>query len=333
MTRSSWWCALGAVAFIAACSNDPTAPGDKPNNDGAVGIDANAVHPAGVVGKTIPLDSRPFGAAVSRNGQGTYYITRLDAGTVSGGTFPAAGFPIDVAVGFIPTNVIFNSTGTTAYVTNQLSQNVGIIDVATHTQVNTIPIAGDPFNLVLSLDGTRLYVSNNANNVAVLDIASRSVITTIPMPGPPNGLALSRNGTRLYVSHPFNGVVVEVNTATNTVTRTLEVPGAPQDMVVSDGAELFVANEAGSLDLVDLSTGSVAASIPLPGGGFGLAMSPDRAQLYVGQPAGFLTIADRATRTIVKSLTLGGSPRKIAFNASGKFAVVANEDGWVDFIK
>ncbi|MEP7326777.1 MAG: YncE family protein [Gemmatimonadota bacterium] len=330
MTRSSWCCAIGAVGFLAACSSDPTAPNGAADN---LGIDANGGHPAGTVGATVPLDSRPFGAGVSRNGNGTYYITRLDAGAVSGGVFPAAAFPNTITVGSIPTNVIFNSTGTTAYVTNQWSQNIGIIDVATNTQVTTIPIAGDPFNLILSLDGTRLYVSNNANNVTVADIASRNVITTIPMPGPPNGLALSRNGTRLYISHPFNGVVVEVNTATNTVVRTLVVPGSPQDMVVFDGAELFVANEAGSLDVVNLSTGAVATSIPLPGGGFGLAMSPDRAQLYVGQPAGYLTIVNRANRTIVKTLDLEGSPRKIAFNAAGKFAVVANEAGWVDFIK
>lgn len=41
----------------------------------------------------------------------------------------------------------FNSTGTVAYVTNQLNQNVGVIDVATNTQVDVIPVTGDPFEL------------------------------------------------------------------------------------------------------------------------------------------------------------------------------------------
>jgi len=40
------------------------------------------------------------------------------------------------------------------------------------------------------------------------------------------------------------------------------------------GTRLYVANEAGSLDDIDLRSGQAQPSIPLPGGAFGVALPP-----------------------------------------------------------
>jgi YVTN family beta-propeller protein len=248
------------------------------------------------------------------------------------GTLPAMSFPTSVPVGSVPTNVTFNPAGTRAYATNQFDGNVGIVNVASNTQVGTIPIAGAPFFSLVNSTATRIYVSNNSNNVAVVNLGNNGVITTIPMPGAPNGMALSKGGNRLYVSVPGAGAVVEVNTATNAVLRTFAIGGTPQDLAATQG-ELFVANEGGSLDVINLASGLVTSSIPLPAGGFGLAISPDLVQVYIAQPGGFLTIVDRVSKTIVTTLSLGGAPRKVGFNKAGNLAIVANEAGWVDFIR
>lgn len=318
---------LGVLALaVSACSSSPTSP-----TDANLDLSINATHPGGTVGATVPLSLRPFGAAMAAK---AFYVTQLDAAAMGRGTLPSPSFPVSVPVGSVPTNVAFNATGTKAYVTNQLSGNVGVVDVATNTQTSTITIAGNPFYVLVSTNQTRLYVSNNSNNVAVVNVATGTVITTIPMPGAPNGMAQSANGKRLFVSVPGAGAVVEVITATNSVGRTFNIGGTPQDLAVSSAAdEIYVANEAGHLDVIDTKTGQVTTSVPLPGGGFGLAVSPDYAQIYVAQPAGFLTIVNRATKTIVNTLTLGGTPRKVAFNTQGNRALVANEAGWVDFIQ
>jgi YVTN family beta-propeller protein len=320
--------ALATVTVILACGRTPDDP--EIDSTAATGVAIDATHPAGAVAATVPLDSRPFGARFSPVDR-AYYVTRLDASALGRGTLPAMSFPVSVPVGSIPTNVTFNPAGTRAYVTNQFDGNVGIVNVATNTQVSTIPIAGAPFFALVNGTATRLYVSNNSNNVAVVNLGTNAVVTTIPMPGAPNGMALNKGGNRLYVSVPGAGAVVEVNTATNGVVRTFAIGGAPQDLASTQG-ELFVANEAGSLDVINLSSGLVTSSVPLPAGGFGLAISPDLAHVYVSQPGGFLTIMDRVSKAVVTTLTLGGTPRKVDFNKTGSLAIVANEAGWVDFI-
>jgi YVTN family beta-propeller protein len=329
--------ALALLSLQLGCGHDPAGPAQQKNTSGdgngggsdTVNVVADG-HPEGELARSIPLGARPFGTGVSA--AGVFYVTQLDAASMGRGILPEPVLQGSVAVGAVPTNVVFDAAGTTAYVTNQWSQNIGVVDIATNTQVGTIPIGGDPFNVVPSRDGGRLYVTTNADNVAVVDLASRTVLTTIPMPADPNGLVLNREGTRLYVSVPWSGHVVEVNTEDNSVLRTFFPGGKPQDLALSrHGERLYLANESGSLDIIEVATGEVRARTSLSGGGFGLALSPDDQQVYVAQPAGYLTILDR-NGEIEKTLELGGMPRKVAFNARGKWAVIANEAGWVDFI-
>jgi DNA-binding beta-propeller fold protein YncE len=136
------------------------------------------------------------------------------------------------------------------------------------------------------------------------------------------------------VSNFLSGTVVEVNPATPAVLRTFTTGGYPQGIALSaDGTELYIANESGWLETRSIATGVRLDSIPLDGGGFGLARSPDDGVLYVGIPSkGEVQIVRRATRQVIKTLATGGVPRRIAFTADGRHAVIANASGWVDVV-
>jgi YVTN family beta-propeller protein len=63
-------------------------------------------------------------------------------------------------------------------------------------------------------------------------------------------------------------------------------------------------------------------------------MSPDGKQLYVtSATSGMLWIVDRPARTKLTSIPVGGTPRRIAFDASGATAAVTNEAGFVTIIR
>ncbi len=65
-----------------------------------------------------------------------------------------------------------------------------------------------------------------------------------------------------------------------------------------------------------------------------LAVSPDEAVIYVGLLfAGRVVQLDRPTLRVFGSLDTGGKPRRIAFDATGWTAVIANEAGWVDLVR
>lgn len=290
-------------------------------------------HPTGVVASTTSLDSRPFGMAVSQSGD--VLVSQLDAATVARGALPGTSLGTSIAVGSVPTDVTVDGTGTYAYVTNQFSSNVGVIDLATNSQVATIPVSGDPFRVKLSPDDRSLFVTGNADSLFIIDVASREITGRLAVGLDANGLALDYTGTRLYVSNQSDGTVSEVDLSTKTVLRSIQVGGYPQELVLSPGGTLlFVADEAGLVQIWSLRQGAKRGDIQIPGGAFAMAVSPDWRQLYIGSSlGGAVYMIDWKTGATLKTVTTGGMPRRIAFTADGTTALVANEGGWVDYIK
>ena len=70
--------------------------------------------------------------------------------------------------------------GTKAFVVNTNSDNVTVINTATHAVSAVIPVGHGPFISQISPDQTKVYVSNARDTtVTVIDIASLSVIATV----------------------------------------------------------------------------------------------------------------------------------------------------------
>lgn len=289
-------------------------------------------HPAGVIHATTPLTARPFGIAISRAGH--VYVTRLDASAVSWSLLPQTDLSAAISVGSTPTSVAFDPAGERAYVANQLSETLGVIAVSAAQQTATVQVSGDPFYVLASSDGATVYATLNTNLVSGIDADLGTEVALIPAGDAPNGLALHPTEPRLFITAVFGGTITEVNTNTRQVTRTLAPGGTLQGIVVApEGDVLYVADEGGEMKVVDIATGGVT-QVPGTSGGFGLAMSPDGRQLYMGVPsAGVVRVIDRTSRTVVGTIMTGGVPRRIAFDYFGGWAAIANESGWVTFVR
>ncbi|HEX4632698.1 MAG TPA: hypothetical protein VH163_02635, partial [Gemmatimonadales bacterium] len=237
-------------------------------------------------------------------------------------------------VGNEPTGMAVNPSGSRAYVSNQFGQDVAVIDVAANQKVDDLPVTGDPFVMMAAPDGNSIFVSSNVDTVYRI-AANHTIVGSVGGPATVNALAISPDGSHLYASLPDAGFVQDISIATNTLSRTFTVPGRPQGLAVSgDGKTLYVASETSQfLYLVNTVAGAVSDSIGVSGGGFALALTPDGTQLYLTRAsAGKLTIVTLATRDTV-NINVGGAPRRFAFDATGAHAVIANESGWVSFIR
>lgn len=80
-----------------------------------------------------------------------------------------------------------------AYVANENTDDVSVIDTATNMVVATIPVGVDPRNLAITPDGTRVYVSDiNIDNVSVIDTVTNMVVgPPIPVGESPFGIAIT----------------------------------------------------------------------------------------------------------------------------------------------
>ena len=314
--RCGYLAAIPVLAFLALGCNDTTGPD--------------------ILGERVMLANQPFGAAISPNH--VAYVTLGEAASLARTSLPSRLFVPTVSVGSVPTEVVFNSTGSRAYVSNQFSQDVGVVDVATNSQIDIIAVNGDPFELIVQPGDSILYVATNANNVYGIRLATKAVVVTIPTGNIGNGMLI--RDSLLYISTRTNGTVIEFNLRTRTVSRTFPIGGVPQKLAISpDGNTLYIANEAdritGYVQFWDRISGmQIGTNVPLSEAfGYDIARRPTDGLLYVSTAySGWIYVIDPETRTIVRSVDAGGSTRTIVFDTNG-VGFVTNEGGWVDFIK
>src|SRR6266853_1562919 len=83
-----------------------------------------------------------------------------------------------------------------AYITNNGSNNVSVIDTASNTVTATVAVGPYPTGVAVNPAGTRVYVTNQAGNtVSVLDTSTNTVIATVAVGQSPVGVAVNPAGT------------------------------------------------------------------------------------------------------------------------------------------
>ena len=132
------------------------------------------VQPADALSSRIPVSGGTYGIDVSSTG--VVYGTVASGSSLVRLSLTPPSLVRSVAVGFTPTGVAFSPDGATAYVTNQASRTLGVVNVATDSQVATVPVNADPFVTLVSPDGSRVIVTGNNDSIFVVNAATRSVV-------------------------------------------------------------------------------------------------------------------------------------------------------------
>jgi YVTN family beta-propeller protein len=214
----------------------------------------------------------------------------------------------------------------------------------THPTVELIEYAS-PLELLLSPDGTRLYVvCQGSNEIRVLNASTFAVIKVIGVGKVPRGISLSPDGARLFVTNSWDDTLSVIDTHSLEVVATWPV-GAEPTGVVEDraGKRVYVANRVSSdIAVLDAETGAEEKRLAGGRGTSYLALSPDGSRIYATHiypkpvteptlggnrvvPESEITVIDTARAVVVDRIPLHAIAGvfHVALSADGRLGVVA----------
>jgi YVTN family beta-propeller protein len=182
-------------------------------------------------------------------------------------------------VGTIPTGkpeshmLAVTKDGKRGYTANVSTGTVSVLDLEGRKLVTTIPISAKTQRISLSPDDRWVYTSDQTKpQLVVIDTKSNEVAHRIDLPDFGYGTASTSDGKHLLVCCGL-GTVAVVDLEAKKVIKELELPRAPQEILVRpDGAVAYVSCDASAkIGVIDLKDFKVSTLIEVGKNADGLA--------------------------------------------------------------
>lgn len=338
----------------------------------------SAVQPNTVIA-TINVGVTPAGIAFTPNGKYAYVANANNYETAGYDAVGQDNISvIDVSKNLViktiydaslnqPQTVTVNPAGTKAYACNSNASSVTVIDVATNTVTAVISGFDGPDDMVINAAGTVGYVTNygatpgagsgNGHTVSIVDLVHNVISGTIDLTPniAPAALTMSPDGAYVYTVNymtgiPNSGTLNIIRTSDNTLLPTV-ITGfsGPFDMAISpDGRFGYVTNFGSNnfypygttLSVVNLSSNTIVATIPLGIQPAGVAVTADNRYAYItiyntlyNNPAfnalvygqGLVNVIDLSNNTVLPiSIPVNQSPEGVVISPNGEYAYVSN---------
>ena len=198
---------------------------------------------------------------------------------------------VEFAADFIEMSAV-STDGATIALSSQFDDTVTLIRTDTNTAVTVADPDTEistPGGVVFSLDGATLYLANyGAGNLIVIDVETATVTGVIDDDAwsEPWVLDISSSGDTLYIGDYLDSEVYFLDIFTSTVTDVIDVSDETTSVyglhTSADGSQVFVVDDDGSIDVIDVTTATLGDSwtdIDI-GASYGSCVSPDGLTLY-----------------------------------------------------
>jgi len=244
-------------------------------------------------------------------------------------------------------------TAGTLYVTNEISGDLSVIDVATERVVATIPLGKRPRGLRASPDGSLAYVAlsgspiagpgvdetklpppdKRADGIGIVDLRARRLLKVLAAGSDPEQLDVSADGKLLFVANEDTGQARAIDAASGEIVATMKVGGEPEGVNISpDGTEVYVTSEQDStVTVIDAVNPRVLLTIPVGPRPRSTTFLRDGSRAFVpSENGGSIDVIDTSTHTLVVRVPLSGElqrPMGGVASRDGKFVYMTTGRG------
>lgn len=258
-------------------------------------------------------------------------------GPSRGGALPT--LKTKIAVGDSPTDVAFAADGLTAYVADNGSGSISVIDTRSRTVTTTLSVGNQPEQIAVNPVLPRVYATTRSEfGVVELNTYVWPQVWDAIRIDKPRFVAVNPAGTRAYVSNGADTVyVVETATSGDRVIAQIKIgttnPYAPESgaLVVSpDGQTVYVANKSeDTIAVIDTATNTVIKRFNNIGAGpSALAITPDGRWLYcANSPTGFVHVINPVSGALEQSIKVGIGVTDIAISGNRAYVTVPEVAG------
>ena len=222
------------------------------------------------------------------------------------------------------------------------------------TVIATIPVGDelvvgddDPQSIAITPDGTRAYVALSGRNVtdnscgiAVIDLSTNTKIETLPSHCA-RKIAITPDGTHAYTllgeGRTLRGETLgSIDLSTNTVLPHIAMKKnefgeefSLFEIVISpDSTRAYFVTGESVIVVLDLTSLTISATIPIEGGFRKIAITPDGKRAYaVSTDINRVTAVDLTTNTVITTIPVGHRPGDIAITPDGNHAYLTHQSG------
>ncbi|HJT54954.1 MAG TPA: YncE family protein [Ktedonobacteraceae bacterium] len=202
-------------------------------------------------------------------------------------------------------------------------RGISIIDIGKRRVTGTMALDGNPRTVLLSPDGSVLYVSQpSSGRVAAINAKTGKPICSAALPGQPSLLALSLDATVLYAAGQSGTAVHAIDPTTCAIERTFEThepvyglavaASTAPDATPSTPNQLWITGTT-SLTVFEVD-GHLLGTVPIAGGPQNISI-PGGFTAYVTTRQGTVVAVDLNTRRVIGTLLSGGQFGSMDYNA------------------
>lgn len=209
--------------------------------------------------------------------------------------------------------VLIDSPNDVLFTSDRAAARVSILRASDDAMVGRVDVDPRPNGLAFDPHTRNLYSFNLGEpagtncTASVVSVDSQRVVATLPLPGRPRWAVFDGDSRAVYVNISDPALIVVIDGDVLAISRSISVPAAgPHGLAIvggQGGSSLWCAADAGQLVVLELRSGAVSASLPLPGVPDVVMYDRDLRRVYVavGSP-GTVTVFDTHHRRELETI-------------------------------